>query len=34
MKLLIIGALNGQLGAASQIAMARGAKVLHAEDIP
>ena len=34
MKLLIIGSLNGQIGAASQIAMARGAKVFHAEDIP
>jgi two-component system response regulator FlrC len=33
MKLLIIGSLDGQIGAASQIAMARGAKVFHAEDI-
>ncbi|MGD9536955.1 MAG: sigma-54-dependent transcriptional regulator [Alphaproteobacteria bacterium] len=33
MRLLIIGSLNGQIGAASQIAMARGAKVLHAGDI-
>ena len=33
MQLLIIGSLAGQIGAASQIAMARGAKVLHAEDI-
>ena len=34
MRLLIIGSLNGQIGAASQVAMARGAKVFHAEDIP
>ena len=27
MRLLIIGTLNGQIGAASQIAMKRGAKV-------
>jgi len=33
MHLLIIGSLNGQIGAASQIAMARGAKVRHADDI-
>ena len=32
MRLLIIGALEGQLGAASQIAMERGAKVTHAPD--
>jgi len=29
MRLLIIGTLDGQIGAASQIAMARGAKVRH-----
>jgi len=34
MRLLIIGTLDGQIGAASQIAMARGAKVSHAEDVP
>ncbi len=34
MRLLIIGTLDGQIGAASQIAMARGAKVGHAEDVP
>jgi DNA-binding NtrC family response regulator len=33
MRLLIIGSLNGQIGAASKIAMARGAKVGHADDI-
>ncbi len=33
MRLLIIGSLNGQIGAASKIAMARGAKVAHAGDI-
>jgi DNA-binding NtrC family response regulator len=33
MRLLIIGSLNGQIGAASQIAIARGATVLHAEGI-
>jgi two-component system, response regulator FlrC len=33
MRLLIIGSLNGQIGAASQIAMARGATVAHAESI-
>lgn len=33
MRLLIIGAMDGQIGAASQIAMARGAKVSIAEDI-
>jgi len=33
MRLLIIGSLNGQFGAASKIAMARGAKVAHAADI-
>ena len=32
MRLLIVGTLNGQLGAASQIAMQRGAKVTHAPD--
>lgn len=33
MRLLIIGALDGQIGAASKIAMARGAKVAHVPDI-
>ncbi|MCJ9429557.1 sigma-54-dependent transcriptional regulator [Kordiimonas marina] len=33
MRLLIVGTLDGQLGAASQIAMERGAKVTHAPDI-
>lgn len=33
MRLLIIGAMDGQIGAASQIAMARGAKVSIAEDV-
>ncbi|MGD9637783.1 MAG: sigma-54-dependent transcriptional regulator [Alphaproteobacteria bacterium] len=33
MRLLIIGTLNGQIGAASKIAMKRGGTVLHAEDI-
>ncbi len=33
MQLLIIGSLSGQIGAASQIAMARGAKVTQADDI-
>ncbi|NKB20155.1 MAG: AAA domain-containing protein [Alphaproteobacteria bacterium] len=33
MRLLIIGSLNGQIGAASQIAIARGATVSHTEDI-
>ena len=33
MRLLVIGTLGGQIGAASQIAMAQGAKVLHADDI-
>ena len=33
MRLLIIGALNGQIGAASQIAMSRGARVSQVEDI-
>ena len=33
MRLLIIGLLNGQIGAASQIAMARGATVSHCENI-
>ncbi len=32
MRLLIVGTLNGQLGAASQIAMERGAQVTHAND--
>lgn len=33
MRLLIIGALGGQIGAASQIAVARGAKVAQADTI-
>lgn len=33
MRLLIIGSLDGQIGAASQIAISRGAKVSHADDI-
>ena len=33
MRLLIIGSLDGQFGAASKIAMERGAKVSHAPDI-
>ena len=33
MRLLIIGTLDGQIGAASQIAISRGAKVAQAEDI-
>jgi DNA-binding NtrC family response regulator len=32
MKLLIIGSLDGQVGAASKIAIERGAKVSHADD--
>ena len=33
MRLLIVGPLSGQIGAASQIALARGAKVAHVNDI-
>ena len=33
MRLLIIGSLAGQIGAASRIAINRGAKVLRAEDL-
>jgi len=33
MRLLIVGTLDGQLGAASQIAMERGAQVTHAPDL-
>src|SRR6478752_765932 len=33
MRLLIIGSLQGQIGAASRIVMQRGAKVSHAETI-
>ncbi|MEE9140076.1 MAG: sigma-54 dependent transcriptional regulator [Alphaproteobacteria bacterium] len=33
MRLLIIGSLDGHIGAASKIAMSRGAKVTHADDI-
>ena len=34
MRLLIIGTLQGQIGAASRIAVQRGAKVLQADSIP
>lgn len=34
MRLLIVGSLDGQLTTATKIAMDRGAKVLHADDIP
>ncbi len=34
MRLLIIGSMNGQIGAASRIAMQRGAKVTQADGIP
>lgn len=33
MRLLIIGTLNGQIGAATRIAVSNGAKVSHVEDI-
>jgi DNA-binding NtrC family response regulator len=33
MRLLIVGSLQGQIGAATKIAMDRGAKVTHANDI-
>jgi len=33
MRLMIIGSLNGQISQASKIALTRGAKVTHAEDI-
>ncbi|MDX1484920.1 MAG: sigma-54 dependent transcriptional regulator [Alphaproteobacteria bacterium] len=33
MRLLIVGSLNGQIGTASKIAIGRGAKVAHADDI-
>ncbi len=33
MHLLIIGTLDGQIGAASQIAMSRGATVAQVDDI-
>lgn len=33
MRLMIIGAMNGQIGAASQVAISRGAKVSHADDV-
>ncbi|SDG68573.1 sigma-54-dependent transcriptional regulator [Roseospirillum parvum] len=33
MRLLIIGSLGGQIGAASRLAMQRGAKVIQADDI-
>ncbi len=32
MKILIVGTLNGQVGAASQIAVQRGAKVIHTDN--
>ena len=34
MRLLIVGPMDGQIGAASKIAMDRGAKVSHVPDIP
>lgn len=33
MRLMIIGSLNGQISTAGKIALSRGAKVMHAEDI-
>ena len=33
MRLLIIGSLGGQIGAATKIAMDKGAKVAHANSI-
>ena len=33
MRLLIVGSLQGQIGTATKIAMDRGAKVTHANDI-
>ena len=33
MRLLIIGNLGGQIGAASQIAIKRGGKVAHADSV-
>jgi two-component system, response regulator FlrC len=33
MRLLIVGSLEGQIGAASQIAMSRGAEVTHADTV-
>ena len=33
MRLLIIGSMDGQIGAASKIAIERGAKVSHTPDI-
>jgi len=33
MRLLIVGSLNGYMGAASRIALKKGARVLHAETI-
>src|ERR1700685_48005 len=33
MRLLIVGSLQGQIGAATKIAMDRGAKVTHANDL-
>jgi two-component system response regulator FlrC len=33
MRLIIFGTLNGQIGAATRIALQRGAKVIHVEDI-
>ena len=32
MRLLIVGSLDGQMGAASKIALGRGAKVVHVGD--
>ena len=33
MRLLIVGSLQGQIGTATKIAMDRGAKVTHANDV-
>ena len=33
MRLLIVGTLDGHIAAAGKIALARGAKVAHADDI-
>lgn len=33
MRLIIFGTLNGQIGAATRIALQRGAKVIQVEDI-
>ena len=33
MRVLIVGSLNGQIAAATKIAMDRGAKVAHVDDV-